>query len=399
MVRISNNLKKAVAFNPTEKTHNMVVYDMCKKIKDNKLTLPLYQRDVSWNLKKCRDLLTYQLIGKASVSPISINEINKEKSVPQISFLNRELIDPSEIDTAHLSVVDGQQRLSTNFKAFINHSDFKNLVLDVSQAKFRIIEAAPTESQIPVGILLNENEQLLEDYLSDKGLIQDLYTILIKVRNKIHSYRYTINIAEDLTEKEQIEWFEILNNAGSRVTGIQMAFSKLKLNNLDIYADYTKPFKDVVKSYGVEELFNPFTTNVSYPIAALNAAYEVIVKNKLHNNNYAPIPSDTKEDILVKLDVKDLEAIIKLSIHSLELTLEFLDSNELLDQIDRMDYIAYLLGFFSYSDYEKLEDISKEMKEELIEWVKTVNFKNQSNTARRNIYSKLLSKLNKVPAS
>lgn len=396
MVRISNNLKKAVAFNPTEKTHNMVVYDMCKKIKGNKLTLPLYQRDVSWTLKKCRDLLTYQLIGKASVSPISINEINKEKSVPQISFLDRELIENSQIDTAHLSVVDGQQRLSTNFKAFIDHSDFKNLVLDVSQAKFRIIEAAPTDSQIPVGILLNENEQLLEDYLVERGLIQDLYAILVKVRNKIHSYRYTINIAEDLTEDEQIEWFEILNNAGSRVTTIQMAFSKLKLNNLDIYTDYTKPFKEIVKSYGVEELFSPFTTNVSYPIAALNAAYEVIKKNKAHNNNYAPIPSDTKEDILVKLDVMELEAIIKLSIHSLELALEFLEKNGLLDSVERMDYIAYLLGFFSYSGYEKLEDMPVEIAEELIEWVNTVNFKNQSNTARRSIYSKLLKKLDKV---
>jgi hypothetical protein len=82
------------------------------------------------------------------------------------------------------------------------------------------------------------------------------------VRSKIHSYNYTINIAEDLTENEQIEWFEILNNAGRRVTTIQMAFSKLKLHNLDIYPDYTKPFKDILKSYGVDELFNPFTTNL-----------------------------------------------------------------------------------------------------------------------------------------
>jgi hypothetical protein len=30
------------------------------------------------------------------------------------------------------------------------------------------------------------------------------------------NYNYTINLAEDLSEDEQISWFEVLNNAGSR---------------------------------------------------------------------------------------------------------------------------------------------------------------------------------------
>jgi len=392
MVRINSSLRKATSFNPTEKSHNMPVYDMCKKIKENKLTLPLYQRDVSWSLIKCRDLLNYQLFGKAPVSPISINEINNVQAIPQISFIDRELISNTEIKNAHLSVIDGQQRLTTNFKAFSNHPDFVNLVLDVSKATFRVIEAAPNEAQIPVGILLNEDEQLLEDYLTERDLISTLFTLLVKVRSKIHSYSYTINIAEDLTEDEQIDWFEKLNNAGSRVTKIQMAFSKLKLHNLDIYSDYTKPFRDITKSYGFDELFSPFTTNVSYPIAALNAGYEVIVRNKEHNNNYAPIPSDTKEEILIKLDISDLKKIIRLSISSLELALEFIESNSLVKKITRMDYVSYLIGFFAYSDYKEIDDMPEKIKLELVDWVNNVDFSNQSNTSRRHIYTQLLKK-------
>lgn len=54
----------------------MTIGDMCEKIKKNKITRPLYQGDLSWNLKKSVDLLNYQLFGKIPVSPISINQIS-----------------------------------------------------------------------------------------------------------------------------------------------------------------------------------------------------------------------------------------------------------------------------------------------------------------------------------
>ncbi|MDE0581454.1 DUF262 domain-containing protein [Planococcus sp. A6] len=395
MVRISTKLRQAVSFNPTKKSHSMEVHEMCRKIKENKITLPLYQRDVSWTLKKSVDLLNYQLFGKAPVSPISINEINKiyaENSVSQISFIDRELIADSQILNAHQSAIDGQQRLTTNFKCFINHPDFVNVVLDVSRAKFRIIEGSPSNSEIPVGILLNEDERLLEEYLAERNLISKLYPLLVNVRSKIHNYNYTINIAEDLTEEEQVEWFEILNNAGSRVTTIQMAFSKLKLQNFDIYTEYTIPFKEMFKSYGIDELFSPFTTNVSYPIAALNPAYEVIMKNGKHSTNYAPIPSDTKEDVLIKLDIVKFREVLTLTLNSLELSLEFLDEQNLFDKINRIDYILYLIGFFVYSPYTALNSVPEQVKAELNSWVCTVKFNNQSNSARRSIYNELLDK-------
>lgn len=388
-MRIHQKIEAASGFNPTKKTHQMDIATMCGKIKNNKITLPLYQRDLSWTLQKAVDLFNFQLFGKAPVAPISINEISNDADnyVPQVSFLNRELISSSEIKGDHQSVVDGQQRLTTNFKAYINDDNFRNIVLDFSRGVFRIVEGNILKSQIPVGILFNEDENVLIKYLQEKGTFTELFASSIRVRTKIRSYNYTINIAENLTEDQQIEWFEVLNNAGSRVTALQMSFSKLKLHNLDIYTDYTNPFKEKVNEYGFEELFSPFTTNVSYPIAALNPAYEVIEKNSNHNTNYAPIPSDTKEAILTRLEVDSLKLIIELTLSSLENALEFINANELQTYISRMDYILYLTGFFAYQKNHQLES---QKAEKLIEWVETVNFTNQTNSDRREIFSDLL---------
>lgn len=388
-MRIHNKIEIATGFNPTKKTHQMDIATMCEKIKNNKITLPLYQRDLSWTLQKAVDLFDFQLFGKAPVSPISINEISNDTDnyVPQVSFLNRDLVPSSEIKGDHQSVVDGQQRLTTNFKAYINHDSFRNIVLDISRGAFKIVGGNIAKYHIPVGILFNKDENVLINYLKEKDTFTELFAVLIRVRTKIRSYNYTINIAENLTEDEQIEWFEVLNNAGSRVTALQMSFSKLKLHNLDIYTDYTNPFKEKAFEYGFEELFTPFTTNVSYPIAALNPAYEVIEKNSHHNTNYAPIPSDTKEAILTRLDVDTLKSIIELTLKSLEAALEFINNHELQDYISRMDYILYLTGFFAYQKNEQLE-IQK--VEKLTEWIKTVDFTNQSNSSRRETFSNLL---------
>lgn len=386
---INKKLITATSFNPTKKSHQMSIKDMCEKVKSNKITLPLYQRDMSWNLNKAISLLNYQLFGKAPVAPISINQISETKStVPQVSFIDRELVDNSLIKSDHQSVVDGQQRLTTNFKAYIGHDDFRNIVLDVGAAKFRSISSAAKNNQIPVGILLNEDQNKLKEHLESKNLVSELYTTLVDVRSKINSYNYTINIAENLSEDDQIEWFEVLNNAGSRVSALQMSFSKLKLHNFDIYTDYIQPFKDKLQAYGLEELFSPFTTNVSYPVSSLNPALEVILKNGHHNSNYAPIPSDTKEKQITLLTLNELQSITHLSLTSLDKALEFLSNNELLHKITRMDYILYLTGYFAF---HKDEIVTDEITLKLTNWLNDVDFTNKSNGKRREIFNELIS--------
>ena len=383
-MRISKELVKAASVNPTKKSTQMSIVEMCNKIEEQVISLPLYQRDLSWTLDKCISLLNYQLLGKAPVSPISMNVINDIKDcVPQVSFIDREIIDV--VERGQFSVVDGQQRLTTNYKAYCNHDDFRNIVLDLGRGRFVESEQAIRTNQIPVGIVLNRDDVVLFEYTNNKSALRkpEVTNVLLQVRSKIKNYNYTINSAEDLDEDEQIEWFEVLNNAGSRVSIIQMRFSKLKAHGIDIYKQYTSVFNNRLIEVGYD-FFTPEKTTVSYPISALNPAYELVM-NKVHSNNFAPIPSDTKENQLCNISTEDLKRCIELTLEVEDKVIDFIENNAL-KQPDRIDYINYLIGFFIFNA-SKIDD---KVKARLINWYNTVDFTNKSNTNRRDMYTDLI---------
>lgn len=384
-MKISKKLVQAVSFNPTEKSHKMTVLDMCKKIENLDITLPLYQRDVSWTLNQAIDLLNYQLLGKAPVAPISMNIIiDTADFVPQVSFIDREMLEKSDIEKGQMSVVDGQQRLTTNYKAYSNSEDFRNVVLDVARGRFLLVEGAFTRSQIPVGMLLHKEDAVFYEYLTKNNMMKDpaFMTVLVQCRSKIRSYYYTINQAENLTEDEQIEWFEVLNNAGSRVSALQMRFSKMKVHGIDIYTMYTLQFKNKLVEYGYD-FFSPQKTSVSYPIAALNSAYEIVM-DKVHTDAYAPIPSDTKENQLCALEPHVLLKCFDMTLEALDKSIDFIADNNVTAP-DRIDYINYLTGYFVYNPEPTEEKIEK-----LVKWYKEVDFNNKSNSRRRTIFTQML---------
>lgn len=383
-MRISKELQSAADMNPTKKSTQMSIFDMCDKISKQAISLPLYQRDLSWTLTKCIALLNYQLLGKAPVSPISMNVINNtQEYVPQVSFIDREII--NNIERGQLSVVDGQQRLTTNYKAYTNDDDFRNIVLDISRGCFIQTDTAYKSNQIPVGILLNQSDAVLFEYTNKVSALRkpEITSLLLQVRSKIKNYNYTINSADDLSEDEQIEWFEVLNNAGSRVSIIQMRFSKLKMYGIDIYKQYTSVFISRLVEVGFD-FFTPEKTTVSYPIAALNPSYE-IVTGKGHSINYAPIPSDTKENQLCGLSPEELKKCIEITLSYEENVLDFIEANSL-KKPDRIDYINYMIGYFAFNGL----DISETQKQYLISWYNNVDFTNKTNSERRELYTKLI---------
>lgn len=383
-MRISKELQSAADMNPTKKSTQMSIFDMCDKISKQAISLPLYQRDLSWTLTKCIALLNYQLLGKAPVSPISMNVINNtQEYVPQVSFIDREII--NNIERGQLSVVDGQQRLTTNYKAYTNDDDFRNIVLDISRGCFIQTDTAYKSNQIPVGILLNQSDAVLFEYTNKVSTLRkpEITSLLLQVRSKIKNYNYTINSADDLSEDEQIEWFELLNNAGSRVSIIQMRFSKLKMYGIDIYKQYTSVFISRLVEVGFD-FFTPEKTTVSYPIAALNPSYE-IVTGKGHSINYAPIPSDTKENQLCGLSPEELKKCIETTLSYEENVLDFIEANSL-KKPDRIDYINYMIGYFAFNGL----DISETQKQYLISWYNNVDFTNKTNSERRELYTKLI---------
>lgn len=385
MIKINSELAEAASFNPTKQSQTKSVFDMCADIANERITLPLYQRDLSWNIGKAIKLFNYQMFGKAPVAPISMNQIGDSNTIPQISFIKRERLTDIQPQGV-LSIVDGQQRLATNYKAYINDDSFKKIVLDVTKATFKEIKSSPRPNQVPVGILLNKDQYRLREYLQNNGTLDILYAALLEVRSKMTNYSYTVHIAKNLNEDEQIEWFDVLNTAGSRVTGIQLAFSKIKLHDFDIYKKYVEPFKNQLSDYGLDELMTPFTTKVSYPIVSLNPAFEVKFNNGVHGANYAPIPSDTKERALVKLDKLELETLSQVTLVALKSALELIYRNELVQNINKIDYVLYLTGYFVFHPNQNL----KLHEKNLVDWIKNVDFVNKSNKARREIYTELL---------
>ncbi|MGL5480159.1 MAG: GmrSD restriction endonuclease domain-containing protein [Clostridium sp.] len=387
MREIHEKLKKSVEFNPTNKTHQMTIFDLCKAIEEEEIVLPLYQRDVSWTLQKNVDLLNYQLVGKAPVSPISMNEIKNENiAIEQVSFIDREVIRGGL--KWRLSVTDGQQRLTCNYRAYSNDKSFSNIVLDIFKGEFTINDdIKKKEYQIPVGILLNKNESLLFDYFKKNKILSkdETKNILLQIRNKIKGYNYTINKASDLTEDEQIEWFEVLNNAGSRVTKIEMDISKQRAKGIDAYKEYIQVFRDKISKYN-DKLFKQKTTEVSYPMTLLNSAYE-FVKKKGHTSRYSPIPSDYTYGILddfeTGIEVRELFAI---TLNAVDDSIKFIENNKL-EKKDRMDYLTYLTGYFVFNKYTS---ISNDVERKLIDWYKNVEFSSKGNTERRDIFSELL---------
>ncbi|MGM9533779.1 MAG: hypothetical protein ACI3VR_00930 [Intestinibacter sp.] len=387
-IKINKKLEKDAAFDPTKESKPISLGNLCKFIEEGKMTLPIFQTYIRWKIENCIELLNFQLSGKAAVSPISVNIIeNKELAVPQVTFINRELICDKENIVGKESVNDGQQRLSCNYKAYIDHDDFKCIVLDISLGKFILNTGAIKKSQIPVGKLYNKDYTVFKQYLKEHKELQDLdvQDILTRIRNKFLGYYYTVNYARDLTEAEQQEWFRVLNVAGSTVTKVQVNLTEMLIKGVDYYKEYADIFVEILKSSGFGRLLVIKATEVSIPLAALNPAYEVIT-GKEHKSNFSPIPSDVKANAISKLTKEEIRAIIKMTLEGLEKAIEFIEENTL-NHPHRIDYITYMTGLFVYIGKEEINNTQKKC---LIEWYNTVEFSKKDNGERRKIFEDLI---------
>lgn len=45
---INKNLVKAAGYNPTKESRQKSIFEMCDLIEKGEISLPLYQRDLSW---------------------------------------------------------------------------------------------------------------------------------------------------------------------------------------------------------------------------------------------------------------------------------------------------------------------------------------------------------------
>jgi len=386
-----NKLIEMANKDPSQEARPMSIRELCTAIDDGRLVVPEYQRDIVWTLPKSIDLFNYQVLGKAPVAALSMNGMSKVGDVAQYTFIDREYVcGPSKDDLSDygiakisstsvdlMSIVDGQQRITTNYKAYINHPDFNNVALDLSAGKFRTVDFVD-DDMIPVGIIYNKDENIFYDALSkfdrkDSALINTL-------RNKFFGYRYHVNFAKDMTRDEQVEWFTKLNNAGTTVSSVQLNVSKLKLKGVDVYKQFVRPFNQKLLDAGYEDIITQAKAKTSTPIACLNPMLERLSGHP-HKSNYSPIPSDAKTTSLDNLTVDQILECFDVTLSTLDEVLDFYSRIGI--HPTRAEPITFLLGYRIFTQRE-FDDADME------KWYRETNFTDTTNSDRRKIYSNLL---------
>ncbi|KAA2301827.1 hypothetical protein FY526_23000, partial [Clostridioides difficile] len=131
-------------------------------------------------------------------------------------------------------------------------------------------------------------------------------------------YYYVINIAYDLTEEQQLEWFEVLNLAGTKVTGVQVELTEMLVKGVDFYSEYTDKFLERLREADMSELLVQKSTEISIPLAMLNPAIEVFRGDESHKLNFCPFPSDVKASLVSKFDAKDIRGIFNIALDALD---------------------------------------------------------------------------------
>lgn len=387
-IKINKLLKRNAHKDPTKETIQKSISQLCQDVELEQIIMPIFQRDLAWTINKKVDLFNFQLNGFAPVAPISMNRTGpKSLDMPHVSLLTRSKI--KELQEGKLSVIDGQQRISTNYQAYTNDESIREIVLDISRGRFIDLTGKDIKkSQIPVGVLYNKDPNIYTEYIKTHSQLTefDVTSLLGQIRTKFLNYFYTINYAQDLSGEEQIEWFDVLNLAGSRVPDIQMKLTRLQIKGLDFYTEYSNIFREKFELVGFDHLFVQKNTEVSIPLATLNSAFEIVLGKENHSLNYSPIPSDTKEATISDMAPSQLRLCFEMTLNGLDKALDFIIDNNLTEPT-RIDYISYLTGYFTYKNKINLSD---QNKQNVIDWYKDADFANKSNQERRIMFNDLL---------
>jgi hypothetical protein len=395
--RTLKGLMDSALFDASKERRDLNIRRLCEEIEEKNIVLPVFQTYIRWTDEKAAALFNYQLLGSSPIAPISVNIITKpEKVVEQMNFITREVIKGESLK-GKSSVADGQQRLSANYKAYTNHPEFKNIVLDVKRGKFVVIEEGSEyeDFQIPVGILYNKDHSVYRNYVEQNEFLKqsEVKDVLSEIRRKHFGYVYVVNQATDLSREEQMAWFEVLNLAGSQVTEVMVYLSDMLTKGLDFYTYYVYPFAEKLEVNGYGHLFPRKSAEVSIPLATLNSAYYKYT-GLPKTSNSSPIPSDAKPKAIGKLEIVDTVLIINETLEALDNVLLFLKVNKNnIKTIERLDVITYLIGLFVEAD---VREINNNQKDFLINWCNTVDFVNNSNKLRRDKFDILISSYSKL---
>lgn len=385
-MKVSKKLLKSLEVNPDSGASHANLLSLLEEININTIVLPKYQTVKRWDQKKDRDLLNYILGGKAPISAISMHEVGADDQIEYISYIDR----LNDIDRKKVkwTTIDGQQRLTCLLYCYINHEESKDIVLDLKKGHFIInSNEFKKHCQVPAGILLNRDITILKEYCASRDELKSNYDTISDTRHKFFRYKLTLNVAKDMNIDEQIDWFIKLNNAGSTIPELQLILTALNKYGIDVYAEYTSVFKEILRSVDMEESYKINSSEISAPIAVLNAYMEVEDGRK-HNMNWSPITSDHRAKVFVKKNKEYIQKAFKVTLDTLRVVANFIKDKDI--NIANIDYkhVNFITSMMIYREFSK---INLELEEKLIEWINSTDFTNRTNREKREIYNKLLS--------
>ena len=387
------HLSIQVGLNPSANFFSKTVEELCKMLWSGKMDYFIDIHENSWSRHQMVSLLNNVALSNYPITPIAVNIETFQSydpnegfvsSLPKIMKATYERSKNSVLfDQTHASkytVIDGHQRLNCFLKAYTDDPDFAHVVFDLSYCKFREVLTVE-DNQIPVGKLCNKDFSIFMDYVADR-YDGEVISMLNAIRNKFLNYSILVVYATNLFINEQIDWFTLLNGAGSSLTESEVFLFKLRGKNIDGYQLYVGPYNKMIIEAGFDSLLSTSRARTSYPLTALNPLLEKKFSNN-RKNNYTPIPSDVKLGILDAIPPEELKSMFSESLEALRWTLDFFKAKGILPV--RMEYVTYISGFYilrnpTVNSYDMLEH-----------WYRNTLFTDASNTEKRQIYSRLLS--------
>lgn len=380
----SEKLERAAFTNPSSNVFTRSVEEICKLLISGAMVFFISIHENSWPTSRVVDYFNSMIFGNTPVSPIAINRetLSSYDDVPDIApDISEGPVMISVSSQYRYVVIDGQQRVSSFHKAYTDDPDVSHIVLDLVSCKFKDVPVAD-EDQIPVGKLFNQDISKFFEYVSDRFSPEDI-NLLNAIRSKFLGYSIVAMFGYDLFRDEQLEWFTRLNNAGSSMTEAEMLMFKLDAKDLNPYADYVRPYNNMLSSYGFDHLLSSSRARTSYPLTSLNPAIEKMFRSG-HKNNYTPIPSDVKIGVIDSFPPSDLKELFTQSLDALKWSLDFFKNRKI--RPTRMEYVTYISGFYllrepTVASYDMLE-----------KWYRTTVFTDATNTQKRQIYADLLNR-------
>lgn len=97
---------------------------------------------------------------------------------------------------------------------------------------------------------------------------------------------------------------------------------------------------------------------------------------------------DVRVESINSMKTDDLLRSFDITLKALDRTIDFIETNKLKSP-SRVDYINFLMGYFIFNP----EELKYYERDFLLSWYNSIDFKNTSNTDRRNIYTKLINRI------